>query len=207
MKLALAALLLAAAPLSAQTQSTPRIVVNVVVTLVRTGSSNPVADPTSPPVSSPVLTPAPISTPVASTPPVTSTPAAPGSSACVNKFPDAVQSMAAVAGNLVQAEQIFATALAQRSISASTYASGLKTLSLVSVDNADVRDLIRIDGPVATIAQNLSFVSAEVGTLPGMLGSTAQLRSSLSSLTGSMQASLASASASVAQSTCPQTVP
>ncbi len=211
MKLALALLLLAA-PLSAQAATNQNIVVNVVVTLVKGGTPTPTPTPTpvTPPVvTPPVVTPAPVVPPPPPVPPapVTPTPVPPAPTSCVNTYPGAAKSMADVTNGLVQAEQLYATALSQKAITAAAYASGVKTLSLVNVDNSDVRDLIRIGGPPSLVAQNLTFVSAEIGTLPGLLGTTTQLKSSLTTLTTSMQASLGIASTDVTQSTCPKAVP
>lgn len=207
MKLALALLLLAA-PLVAQTPTEQKIVFNVVVTLVKAGAPSPTPTPAPAPAPVPVPVPAPVPTPapvpVAPAPTPTPSPAPGG---CVNSYPDAVSSMNDVSNSLLQAQQLYSTALAQGAISTQAFTTGIHTLAVVRLDNGDVRDLIRVAGPSAMIAQNITFVSAEIGTLPGLLGKTKPLSDSLSSMVASMQASLGTARNLVTTSTCAQAVP
>ena len=224
MKLALA-LLLFAAPLAAQTSTTEKVVFNVVVTLVPAGAPSP--SPTPSPVTSPVPEPIPAPTPTpaptplptpaplpAPTPAPIVTPAptpvptpTPGPVACVSYYVDAAKAMNDVSASLLQAQQLYSAALSQKAINAAAYLTGSNTLSTVRVDNGDVRDMIRIAGPTDLVTQNLTFVSSEVDTLPGTLGTTTQLRSSLTTLVASMQASLATAKHLIATSTCAKSVP
>ncbi|GAC1356082.1 MAG: hypothetical protein NVSMB3_02010 [Acidobacteriaceae bacterium] len=210
MKLALALLLLAA-PLVAQTPTEKKIVFNVVVTLVKGGVPQPTS-PTAPisapaPVPSPVIVPIPSPVAITTPAPVPAPVPAPPSLACVSYYPDAVRSMNDVSTALLQAQRIYSTALAQHSIDASTYNAGTNALSTVRLDNSGVRDMIRIAGPADVIAQNITFVTAEVGTFPGLLGKTPQLQSSLGPLVASMQASLGTAGNLVATTTCAQALP
>lgn len=108
---------------------------------------------------------------------------------------------------LLQAQQLYSTALAQRKIDTATYNAGSNTLALVRLDNSGVRDIIRIAGPSDVIAQNITFVSAEIGTFPGLLGKTTQLQSSIGALVTSMQASLGTASKLVDTTSCAQALP
>lgn len=228
MKLALA-LLLFAAPLAAQTSTTKKVVFNVVVTLVPAGAPSPsptpspVTSPVPEPIPAPTPTPAPAPTPLptpaplpapipapivtpAPTPVPTPTPT-PGPVACVSYYVDAAKAMNGVSASLLQAQQLYSAALSQKAINAAAYLTGSNTLSTVRVDNGDVRDMIRIAGPTDLVTQNLTFVSSEVDTLPGMLGTTTQLRSSLTTLVASMQASLGTAKHLIATSTCAKSVP
>ncbi len=97
--------------------------------------------------------------------------------------------------------------MSQNLISAATYNAGINSLAIVRSDAGDLRDLIRIAGPSNMIAQNVTFVSAEIATLPGLLGATAQIKGSMDPVAASMQKSLGVAGALVAGSTCPQTSP
>lgn len=115
--------------------------------------------------------------------------------------------MSSVSANLLQAQQLFSAALASGAINAAAYASGSQTLAQVRLDTGDVRDLVRIASPSDVVTKNISFVAAEIGTLPGVLGGTAQLQTSLASLTTSMQASLGQAGKLIASSSCAQAVP
>lgn len=208
MKLPLALLLLSAVPLSAQTRTSENIVVKVVVTLVKVGAPGqpPVSTPGTP--GSPITDPGDPTTPTGPTTPTDPAgPTDPGSTGCVNNYPTAVKSMYDVNTALIQAEQLYQQALSQKVISQAAYNSGTQTLSLVNVDNSDVRDLIRIDGPTDKITKDITFVSAEIATLPGVLGTTGSLNKSLTSLATSMQTSLGKASALVAKSTCASSVP
>lgn len=205
MKLALALLLLAA-PLVAQTPTEQKIVFNVVVTLVKAGAPSPTPTPAPAPAPVPVPTPVPTPAPVPVAPAPTPTPS-PAPGGCVNSYPDAASAMNDVSNSLLQAQQLYSTALAQGAISTQAFTTGIHTLAVVRLDNGDVRDLIRVAGPSAMIAQNITFVSAEIGTLPGLLGKTKPLSDSLSSMVASMQASLGTASNLVTTSTCAQAVP
>lgn len=204
MKLALALLVLAA-PLSAQTPTDQKVVFNVVVTLVRTGDPSPQPQPQpQPQPAPPVVTPTPAPTP---TPDPVPTPSPSPGGGCTNAYPAAVSSMDDVMSGLLQVQTLFSAAQAQNQISADVYNAGVNTLSIVRSDTSDVRDMIRIAGPTDVIAQSLTFVSAEIGTLPGLLGGNDQLRNSLAPLAASMQTSLGSAASSVGSSTCPQPSP
>ena len=112
-----------------------------------------------------------------------------------------------VSTNLLLAQQLYAAALSQGSIDTPTFTTGANTLSQVRLDTGDARDIIRIAGPSDVITQNITFVAAEIGTFPGLLGKTNPLNTSLTSLVTSMQASLGTASSLVAGSTCPASVP
>ncbi len=203
MKLALA-LLLFAAPLTAQTSTDQKIVFNVVVTLVRTGgpSITPPPAPNPPPVVAPPPTPNPDPTPTPDP-----TPPPPPGTGCIDGYPDAANSINDVSTDLLALQTLYSTALSQNLISAATYNAGSNTLAIVRSDTGDLRDLIRIAGPSDVIAQNVTFVSAEVATLPGLLGTNAQLKGSMDPIAASMQKSLGVAGALVAGSTCPQTSP
>ena len=109
-----------------------------------------------------------------------------------------------VSNNLLAVQSLYATALSQSQISADTFNTGSNNLAIVRSDTSDLRDLIRIAGPSDMIAQNVNFFSAEIATLPGLLGTTAQLKSGISPIAASMQKSLGVAGALVAGSTCPQ---
>lgn len=210
MKLALALLLLAA-PLTAQTPTDQKIVYNVVVTLVKGGAPSPSPAPTPAPTPIPapipVPAPTPIPTPTPSPVPTPSPDPAPAPVACVSYYSGAAKSMNDVSIALLQAQQLYSAALAQRKISAATYNAGSDTLAVVRLDNSGVRDIIRIAGPSDVIAQNITFVSAEIGTFPGLLGKTTQLQSSIGALVTSMQASLGTASKLVNTTSCAQALP
>jgi len=210
MKLALALLLLAA-PLTAQTPTEQKIVYNVVVTLVKGGAPSPTPTPTPTPAPTPkpvpVVPPPPTPVPSPAPSPVPSPDPAPVPAACVSYYPGAVKSMNDVSTALLQAQKLYSTALAQRKIDTATYNAGNNTLAVVRLDNSGVRDIIRIAGPSDVIAQNITFVSAEIGTFPGLLGKTTQLQSSIGALVTSMQASLGTASKLVTTTTCAQSLP
>lgn len=112
-----------------------------------------------------------------------------------------------VSNALLQAQKLYTTALAQHSIDTAAYNAGINTLAVVRLDNSGVRDMIRIAGPSDAIAQNISFVSAEIGTFPGLLGTTTQLQSGIGTLVASMQTSLGTASSLVTTTTCAQALP
>lgn len=112
-----------------------------------------------------------------------------------------------VSTGLLAVQTLYSTALSQNLISAATYNAGINTLAIVRSDTGDLRDLIRIAGPSDVIAQNVTFVSAEIATLPGLLGTTGQLKSSMDPIAASMQKSLGAAGALVAGSTCPRSSP
>ena len=208
MKLALALLLLAA-PLTAQTPTEQKIVYNVVVTLVKSGAPSP--SPTPTPTPTPAPTPSPSPVPLPSPTPVSSPAPSPDPALlpapCVSYYSGAAKSMNDVSTALLQAQKLYSTALAQRKIDTATYNAGSNTLALVRHDNSGVRDIIRIAGPSDVVAQNITFVSAEIGTFPGLLGKTTQLQSSIGALVTSMQASLGTASKLVNTTTCPQALP
>ena len=209
MKRALALLLLAA-PLSAQTPSSQNIVVKLVITLVPTGSStSPITPPTPviPPIIPPVIIPP--TPPTPPTPPIPTPPTPPTTptGSCTNNYPQAVKSMNDVSTDLLQVQQLYAAALTRKIINPSTYSTGANALSQVRLDNGDVRDMVRIAGPSKEITQNITFVSEEISTFPGLLGNSSQLSSNLNSLVSSMQSSLNTASGLVSSSTCPGSVP
>ena len=213
MKLALALLLLAA-PLTAQTPTEQKIVYNVVVTLVKAGAPQPAPSPAPAPTPAPAPAPnpAPVPTPVPVPPIMPPAPApapidTPSPVACVNNYPAAAKSMNDVATTLVKAQNLYTTALGQRKLDAATYSTGTNTLAVVRLDNTDVRDIIRIGGPADLVAKNINFVSAEVGTFPSLLGKGTTLYSSLATLVKSAQTNLGIASRLVVSSTCPQAVP
>ena len=112
-----------------------------------------------------------------------------------------------VATTLVKAQNLYTTALAQRKLDAATYSTGTNTLSVVRLDNTDVRDIIRIGGPADVVAKNINFVSAEVQTFPSLLGKGTTLSSSIATLVKSAQTNLGIASKLVVSTTCPQAVP
>ncbi len=109
--------------------------------------------------------------------------------------------------SLLQTQKLYSTALSQHKIDTATYDTGIHTLAVVRLDNNDVRDILRIAGPPALVAQNITFVSAEIGTFPGLLGKTTTLHNSLTTLVASMQASLVTASNLVKTSACAAAVP
>ncbi len=115
--------------------------------------------------------------------------------------------MNVVSADLLQAQQLLAAAQSSGSINASSFNAGIQTLAQLRLDNGDVRDLVRIASPKDVVAKNITFVAAEIGTLPGLLGSTAALKGSLVSLNASMQASLGQASTLISNSVCAQSVP
>jgi hypothetical protein len=208
MKLLLA-LLLISAPLAAQTNQ--NVIVNVVVTLVPSTATSTGASSSSSAGTGSISN---ITTGTSSTSTVstgstglgsTGTTSGPGTG-CVNFYPDAAKAMGDVSALLVQARQLYASALASGAINQSTFDSGSNTLAGVQLDNADVRDLVRIAGASSMVAQNVTNISSEVAALPDLLGTTATLHNSLSTLVQTMQTSLSESGYLASTSTCPATV-
>lgn len=204
MKSLLGLLLLASAPLVAQSSAPQTIVFKVILTTITTSAvqSPPSVTPGQPPVNVPVTT------PVTDPPVDPPTDAGAGSNppaGCVSFYSDAVTVMNDLYTNLLYTQQLYTAAQSSTSTSTGTYAANRDTLIQMQLASQDARDIIKIAGPQNMISSDVAGVSSDVAAIPALLNSKPQLP--LDPVIANMQSDLTKVTNLVNASSCPQSTP
>lgn len=203
MKLLLGLLLIAAAPLAAQTSSSHTIVFKVVLTTVTSPSVEPpsTVDPSQPPVIVPDPPTGPPTNP--STDPdqgsTTDPPLGCGS------YSDAVTAMNRVYANLIYAQQLYTAAQIANPTDSSVYSANNNALVQMQLYSQDIRDIIRIGGPADIIGQGVAAISTNIAKLPTLLSGKQELP--LAPLVTDMQAGLTNVSKLINAGSCIESIP